>query len=336
MKNEQAPSSLRQFTRRALTSLAWAAVAGAMMPAAASTDFPTRPVKLIAPLAPGGTTDIVARVLAEYAGRHLGQPIVVENRAGAGGIIGSGVVAAAPADGYTLLMGTIGTLAVAPSMSSQMPYDTDRAFAPVSQVSASQFILATSAAVPAHDLPSFLAYAKSKPGVLSYGSAGNGSTLHLGMELLKSLAGLDIVHIPYKSSGQMVGALVANEVQAGLPDMPSAIPFIKSGQLKPIALTGKTRAAALPGTPTIAESGFKDYELAVWLGVLAPAGTPPAIVNKLNAAIVAALKDPEVVSKLASMDTTPIGSSPAAFGDFIRSERKKWDPIIKRSGVRMN
>lgn len=328
-------SSARAVTSRwlGIVALASACFAGG---AIASDDFPSRPIKLVAPLAPGGTTDIVARVMAEYVGRRLGQPIVVENRAGAGGIIGSGVVANAPADGYTLLMGTIGTLAIAPSMSSQMPYDTDKAFEPVSLVTESQFVLATHPSIPARDLASLVSHVKSKPGALSYGSAGNGSTLHLGMELFKALANLDIVHVPYKGSGPMVAALAGGEVQAGLPDLASALPFIKAGRLNAIALTGKSRTPSLPGVATIAEGGYKDYEVVVWLGILAPAGTPQAVVNKLNAAIVSALKDPEVTAKLANMDTTAVGSTPVEFRDFIRRERQKWDPIVKQSGVRMN
>jgi tripartite-type tricarboxylate transporter receptor subunit TctC len=195
---------------------------------------------------------------------------------------------------------------------------------------------ATHPAVPARDLATLVAHLKSKPGELSYGSAGNGSTPHLGMELLKSLASIDVVHVPYKGSGPMVAAIASGEVQAGLPDLATAIPFIKSGRLNAIALTSKVRAPSLPGVATIAEGGYKDYELVVWLGVLAPAGTPKPTVDRLNAAIVSALKDPEVVSKFTNMDTTATTSTPAEFRDFIRRERQKWDPIVKKSGVNMN
>ncbi|HVR53421.1 MAG TPA: tripartite tricarboxylate transporter substrate binding protein [Pseudorhodoferax sp.] len=304
--------------------------------AMASDLFPSRPLKLIAPLAPGGTTDLVARVLAEHVGRKLGQAVVVENRPGAGGVIGSQAVANAPADGYTLLMGTIGTLAIAPAMNSQMPYDTDTAFEPVSLVTGSQFVLVTHPSVPAKDVASFMAYVRAKPGALSYGSAGSGSTPQLGMELLKSMAGLDIVHVPYKGSGPMVAALAGGEVQAGMPDLPSAIAFIKAGRLNAIALTGKTRAASLPEVPTLADSGVQGYELLVWLGILAPAGTPQPIVDKLNAAIVAALKEPEVLARLAAIDTTAFASTPAEFRSFIRSERSRWTPIVQQSTARMN
>lgn len=325
------PQSRRCFSRLLLATCFAAAAT-----AAAASEFPSRPIRLVVPLAPGGTTDIVARVVAEHAGRQLGQPIVVDNRPGAGGTIGSHAVASAPADGYTILMGTIGTLAVLPSINRKLPYDSDNAFAPVSLVSGGQFALVVHPSVPATNLQQFVKHVRSHPGALSYGSAGNGSTLHLGMELLKSLTSTDMVHVPYKGSGPMVMALAAGEVKAGLPDVPSALPFIKAGKLRAIAVTGSKRALVAPEIPTVAESGVPDYELVVWLGILAPAGTPKPVIHTLNAAIVHALKDPSVREQLARIDTTVYASSPEEFAAFLKRERAKWDPIVKASGATMN
>jgi tripartite-type tricarboxylate transporter receptor subunit TctC len=302
---------------------------------AQASDFPVRPIRLIAPLAPGGVTDMVARILADRAGRYLGQPMIVENRPGAGGLVGSAAVASAPPDGYTVLMGTIGTLAVSPSMYAKMPYDTDRDIVPVSLVAGGQFVLAVHPSFPARTFEEFIRYAKARPGELNYGSAGNGSTLHLGMELLNTMAGLKISHIPYKGSGPMVAALAGGEIPIGLPDLPSALPFVKSDRLRMLAVTSTVRAAIAPDVPTIAESGLKDYEVVVWLGVLAPAGTPRPIIDKLNDSIVKALRDKDIVDRLAEVDMRIYASTPEDFGKFLKAERAKWDPIVKASGARI-
>ena len=302
---------------------------------AQAQDFPTRPIRLIAPLAAGGVTDMAARLLAERAGKYLGQPMVVENRPGAGGLVGSGLVASAPADGYTILMGTIGTLAVSPSMYKKMPYDTDKDLIPVSLVAGGQFALAVHPSFPAKTFGEFLEYVKARPGELNYGSAGNGSTLHLGMEMLNSMAGLKITHVPYKGTGPMVAALAGGEIQIGLPDLPSALPFAKGDRVRILAVTSGSRAQVMPEVPTIAESGLKDYDVVVWLGVMAPAGTPRPVVEKLNAAMVQALKDKDIVGKLAEVDMKVFASSPEQFGTFIKRERAKWDPIVKASGAQI-
>lgn len=303
--------------------------------AASAQEFPARPIRLIAPLAAGGVTDMAARLLAERAGKYLGQPMVVENRPGAGGLVGSGLVASAPPDGYTILMGTIGTLAVSPSMYKKMPYDTDKDLIPVSLVAGGQFALAVHPSFPAKSFGEFLEYVKARPGELNYGSAGNGSTLHLGMEMLNSMAGLKITHVPYKGTGPMVAALAGGEIQIGLPDLPSALPFARSDRVRILAVTSGSRAQVMPDIPTIAESGVKDYDVVVWLGVMAPAGTPRPVVDKLNSAIVQALKDKDIVEKLAEVDMKVFASSPEQFGTFIKRERAKWDPIVKASGAQI-
>lgn len=298
-------------------------------------EFPSRPIRLIAPLAAGGVTDMAARMLAERAGKYLGQPMIVENRPGAGGLVGSGLVATSPPDGYTILMGTIGTLAVSPSLYKKMPYDTDKDIIPVSLVAGGQFALVVHPSFPARTFQDFLSYVRAHPGELNYGSAGNGSTLHLGMEMLNSMAGLKITHVPYKGSGPMVAALAGGEIQIGLPDLPSALPFVKSERLRMLAVTSTNRAQIMPDVPTISESGLNGYDVVVWLGVMAPAGTPRPIVDKLNKAIVAALKDQDIVDKLAEVDMRVFAKGPDQFAEFLKAERAKWDPIVKASGAQV-
>lgn len=300
-----------------------------------AASFPERPIRLIAPLAAGGVTDMVARLLAERAGRYLGQPMVVENRPGAGGLVGSNLVATAPPDGYTVLMGTIGTLAISPSMYRKMPYDTDKDIVPVTLVAGGQFALIVSPSFPAKTFGEFLTHVKANPGKYNYGSAGNGSTLHLGMEVLKGTAGLDIAHVPYKGSGPAVTAVAAGEVQMAMPDLPSVLPFVKNERLRLLAVTSQHRAPIAPAVPTIAESGLKDFDIVVWLGVMAPAGTPAPVIGRLNDAFVRALNDDDIKARLSEVDMRVFAGGPAEFGRFLAAERRKWDPIVKASGARV-
>ena len=295
--------------------------------------FPARPVRLVVPLAPGGATDIAARVLAERIAPHLGQAMVVENRGGAGGTLGSQAVATAVADGHTLLMGTVGTLAVSPSMYRRLPYDSDRDLVPVSRVAVGNFALVAAPAFPAASFQDFLRLARSRQGELNYGSAGNGSMLHLGMELMNRAAGLEIKHIPYKSSGQLVTAIVGGEVQVGLPDVPSVLQLVRAGRLKVLAVAGSARDPLLPEVPTIAEAGLPGFDVASWLGVMAPARTPPALVEQLNAAIVKTMGDPAVATKLGELGMRAVTSTPGEFREFLARERAKWDAVVKAAGV---
>lgn len=310
-------------------------VVAGMTSIAASQDFPAKPIRLIAPLAPGGVTDMVARLLAERAGKYLGQPIIVENKPGAGGLVGTTAVAAAASDGYTILMGTIGTLAVSPSMYAKMPYDTEKDIIPVTLVAGGQFALVVHPSFPVNTFSEFLGYVKENPGKFNYGSAGNGSTLHLGMEWLKTMAGLDIAHIPYKGSGPMVAALAGGEISIGLPDLPSVLAFVQSKRLRMLAVTSTSRASIAPNIPTISESGLPDFDVVVWLGVMAPAGTPKPIVEKLNAVFVKALKDDDIKARMSEVDMRVFASSPEEFGAFIKRERAKWAPIVAASGARV-
>lgn len=324
--------SIRAFAFALATSVATLGFS----PAHAADDFPSKPIRLVVPLGTGGTTDVVARLLAERAGRVLGQPVIVDNRPGAGGTIGSDAVARSAPDGYTLLMGTIGTLAVAPALYKNMPYDNDTAFAPVVQTSSGQFVIAARANLEANTLPEFLAMARKEPNRFNYGSAGNGSTLHLGMEMLKGLADVNITHVPYKGSGQVVVALLGREVDVGMPDIPSALRHIQAGTLKALAVTGARRAAVMPEVPTVQEAGFKDYDVSVWIGILAPAGTPAPVVDKLNAAFVQVLREPEMVARLKELDTEVVAGSPRDFARHIQAERKRWAEVIRKAGVTLN
>jgi len=322
--------------RAVVFGLTTAVAALGLAPAYAADDFPNRPIRLVVPLGTGGTTDVVARLLAERVGRVLEQPVIVDNRPGAGGTIGSDAVARSAPDGYTLLMGTIGTLAVAPALYKNMPYDSDTAFAPVVQTSSGQFVIAARADLEANTLPEFLERARKEPNRYNYGSAGNGSTLHLGMEMLKGLADVNITHVPYKGSGQLVIALLGREVDLGMPDIPSALRHIQAGNIKALAVTGSSRAAVLPDVPTVQEAGFKDFDVSVWIGILAPAGTPAPVVDKLNAAFVQVLNEPELVARLKEFDTEVVGGTPQDFTRHIRSERQRWADVIQKAGVTLN
>lgn len=335
-QNDQRPAGPRLgLGRRSLVAATLGLPFSSQLAWGSSDAFPSKPLRLVVPLAPGGATDTVGRLVAEHAGKRLGQPMVVDNRAGAGGIIGSSAVAQASGDGYTLLFGTIGSLAVSPSMTAQMPYDTDTAFAPVSLATGSHFALICNPTLPVNSLQDLVTYAKSKPGALSYASAGNGSMLHLGMEMLKSMTGIDVVHVPYKSSAQVMVAVMSGEVQMGMPDLPSALPLARAERVRVLALTGPKRAPSLPQIPTVAEAGVSGFELVSWLGVLAPASTPRAIVLKLNQAVVSGLRSDEAQKALAGLDAWTYASTPDEFAKYLRSERTKWDSIVKRSGVRM-
>ena len=304
--------------------------------AARADEYPSKPIHLVVPLAPGGTTDIISRLLAKQMAGILGQAIVIDNRSGAGGTIASNEVAHAAPDGYTILMGTIGTMAVAPAMYSHLPYDPDKDFSLISLVNTGQFVLVVNPKVEAKNFSQFLALAKSEPGAINFGSAGNGSTPHLGMELLQSMAGIKLVHVPYRGSGPMVTAVAGGQVQCGMPDIPSALSLIQAGRLRALAVTGEARSTALPDVPTIAESGFKNFNVTVWLGLVAPRGTPAPIVEKLNHAVKLALQDKAFIKRLAEISSTPNYSTPAEFETFYKSERKKWAQVVKESGAVIN
>jgi tripartite-type tricarboxylate transporter receptor subunit TctC len=296
--------------------------------------YPTRPIRFIVPFAPGGSTDTLARTLSSKLGEALGQQVVVDNRAGGNGNIGTDLVAHAAPDGYTILLGYIANLAIGPSLYAKLPYDSVRDFAPITLLAVAPNILVVHPSVPVKNFQEFIAYAKANPAKINFASAAVASPGHLSGELLNLAAGIHMQHVPYKGSVQAVVDLVGGQVQAMVSGMSSVMPHIKAGRLRPLAVTGSQRSPAVPELPTIAESGFPKFEATAWYGVLAPAGTPPAIVTRLHDEIVRALKMPDVKERLEYVGFEIVGGTPAAFGAYIKTEIKKWAPVVKASGAK--
>jgi tripartite-type tricarboxylate transporter receptor subunit TctC len=310
-----------------------AALAIANIGSAQAQDYPIRPIKLVVPFGPGGPTDVSARLVAQIAQAELGATIVVENRPGAGGATGSKSVANAEPDGYTLLVGTSATLAVVPALMKNPGYDPVKSFAAVAKVADSTLVLIVPANFPADSVKEFVAYAKANPGKLSYASAGAGNQTQLLAELFKAKAGIEAVHIPYKSGAEMVTAVLSEQVQMSFPDVSILIPLIREHKVKALAVSSAQRHPALPEVPTMTESGIPDFVLTFWSGVVAPAGTPAAIVTKLNAAIDKGLRSPEVQQKLAAVGSQTAPGTPQDFAAFIASETVKWREIAKTAGI---
>ncbi len=299
---------------------------------AAAQDYPSRPVKIVVSYAPGGSNDVVARVIAPELQKELGQSFVVENRAGASGTIGADMVAKSPPDGYTLFMGA-GAHALAPSLFKKLPYDVVRDFAPVSLAATSAYVLVVNPAVPASSLSELIALLKAKPGQLNYASAGKGTPLHLAAELFKSKTGTDIVHVPYGGDTPALNDLLAGNVQLSFMSVASTAPQIRAGKLRALAVTSARRSEALPDLPTLHELGIDGYDVGTWWGLLAPAGTPEAIVGKLNAAMRKAVAQPEVKERFAPLGLDPRSDSPAGFAAFIRAEVARYAAIAKIAGI---
>jgi len=308
------------------------ALAGVTSLVQAQVAYPTRTVRLIVPSSPGGGTDISARILAPQLTQFLGQQVIVENRPGAGTMIGGEAVARAAPDGYTLLMG-ISTLAINPAMYKKVPYDALKDLAPISQAVALSNVLVIHPSLPPRNLGEFIAFAKARPGQLNFASAGKGTSPHLSMELFLVLAKLNMLHVPYKGSGPGVTDLIAGHVPVMMPNMLSAQPHIKSGRLRALGVTGTKRAPGAENIPTIAEAGVPGYEAVQWYGVLAPAGTPRDIIAKLHAGVVRALQNSDVRKRLMNDGAEPVGSSPEQFSTYIRAETEKWAKVIKAAGI---
>ena len=324
------------------TSLAAACLAitacATALPVLATTaggSFPTRPVRFVVPFAPGGSTDTLARVLGARLADGLGQPVVVDNRAGANGDIGMQIVASAPPDGHTIVLGYIANLGIGPAVTAQMPYDQVRDFAPITHLANAPNILVVHPSVPAGNFKAFVAYVKANPRKVNFASASVASIGHLTGELLNGLASIDMVHIPYKGSGQAVGDLVGGQVQAMFSGMSSTLPHVRAGKLRALAVTSAKRSTAVPDVPTIAESGFPGFEATAWYGLLAPARTPKPAVARLHAETVKALAMPDVRQRLEGVGFELVGSTPDEFAAYIRSEIAKWAKVVKASGVRL-
>ncbi|MBD8725595.1 MAG: tripartite tricarboxylate transporter substrate binding protein [Massilia sp.] len=322
-------------TRRTLT-LAAASALGllALTPLAAQAQaFPTKAITIIVPFSAGGTTDILARVLGQFISKDLGQPVIIDNRAGAGGNIGTQLVARAAPDGYTILMGTVGTHAINQSLYPKLAFDPIKDFAPLTRVALVPNLLVANPAQPFKTVKELMAYAKANPGKVTFGSSGSGTSIHLSGELFKQMAGVDIQHVAYKGSAPAVNDLLGNHIAIMFDNMPSAISHVKAGKLRPLAVTTAQRSPALPDVPTIAEAGVPGYEATSWFGLLAPAKTPAPVVARLNTSILKALADPDVKKKLLEQGAEPAGETPAQFAAFIASETVKWGKIVKQSGA---
>ena len=298
--------------------------------------WPSKPLRIVVPFAPGGSTDIVARILADKLAAPLGQSVVVDNRAGAAGNIGAEAVAKAAPDGYTLLMATTGVMAINNALYKAMTYDAAKDLEPVSFTTSITNVLTVPLDVPAKSVVELVALAKAQPGKLSFASSGAGSSTHLSGELFKSMAGIDVLHIPYKGSGQALVDLMAGRVTMIFDNMPSVLPYIKGGKLRGLASTGPRRSAAMPDLPTIAEAGLPGYESLSWSGIAVPAGTPRDIVLRLNREIGAVLAQADVKQKLAEQGADPIGGAPEVFSAHVRGEREKWGKLIRERNIVVN
>ena len=301
---------------------------------AAFAEYPDKPVKIIVPYPPAGTTDILARLIAARLSDRMKQQFVIENRPGAGGSIGAVAVAKAPADGYTLLMGTVNTHGINSALFKNLAYDAVKDFVPITIVGSTPNVLMVNPAVPAKNLAELLALARAKPGGLNFGSTSQGGSPHMSGELLKSMANVDIVHIPYKGAGPMLIDLIGGQVQIGFDNLPSSIGHIRSGKLRAIAVTTAARFPGAPEIPTMAESGVPGYEVSAWFGLLAPAGTPKAVIDTLYRNIADSLKQPEVVKQLFELGAEPGGNTPEAYARQIAADVEKWKKVVAATGVK--
>ena len=309
-----------------------AACAGIAAAAEPQDSYPSRPVRFVVPFTVGGSADNYARILAHKVSDIWGRQVVIDNRAGSNGIIGTDVVAKAPPDGHTLLLGTGGNIATNPVLYKRLPYRASD-FAPVTLMSTSPFVLLTPVSLPVHTVQELLALAKAKPGQLNYVSTGIGSPGHLTAELLAVTTGIRIVHVPYKSHGVMMADMAAGQVHLWFNGIAPAQAQMKVGKVRALAVTSATRARAMPTVPTIAESGVPGYEVIGWYGVFVPAGTPPGIVQKLNRSLVSALRQPEVRDRFLADGAEPVGDEPGQFAGFVKAEMAKWAKLVKTTGI---
>jgi len=298
--------------------------------------FPAKPIRFIVPYPPGGSADILARGIGQKAGEGLGQTLVVENRPGAGTAIGAEALAKSAPDGYAVMLGTVSSHAINPALNPKLPFDPVKDFTPVSLVASIPFAMIVHPSVAAKNVQEFVALARSKPGALNYSSAGNGTSNHLAGELLKSMAGIDIVHIPYKGSAPALTDLLAGQVALMFDLVLTAAPHVRSGAARGLAVTGTKRSSVLPDLPTVAESGVPGYEVSAWFGIFAPAGVPQPVVQRLNAEFVRAMQQPDLRQRLASQGAEPLTSTPAEFAAYLRSEIDKWGKVVKVSGMKVD
>lgn len=300
--------------------------------AAQAQPFPSKPLKIIVPAAPGGTTDIASRLVAKRMAEVIGQPVVVENKAGGGGIIGSQALKQSAPDGYTLIMGNIGPNAINFGLYKQLPYRAED-FAPITLVVSVPNVLVVHPDVPAKSVKELVTLAKSQPGKLSFASSGTGQSVHLSGEMFKLKTGTDIIHVPYKGAGPAVADLMAGQVTMMIDNLPSSLPHIQAGKLRALAVTSKDRVAELPDVPSLRELGFEDFQVTAWFGLMAPGGTPQPIIDQLYKTISSILAEPDIRKRLTELGGTPGGQTPAQFTHFIAEERVRWMQLIKATGL---
>ena len=304
--------------------------------AAYAQAYPTKPIRFVVPYPPGGPLDTVARLLGAKVGEAMGQPVVVDNKPGAGGNIGADIVAKSPPDGHTILMGAVATHAINPTLYKSIPYDAVKDFVPVTQVASTPNVLVVNPSVPANNVREFIAYARANPGKLNFGSGSTGSAGHLAGELFKSMAGVEMAHIPYKGAAPAMQDLVAGQIQLMFDNLASSLGQVRAGKVKALAVTTAKKAALAPELPTIAESGLPGFDISTWFGIFAPAGTPKAAIDRLHAEFTKALAAPDVREKMPNLGAEPVGSSPEAFAAYIRSEADKYAKVIKASGAKVD
>ena len=319
-----------------LHRLATALMAGSLLwhAVASGQNYPNRSIRFVVPYAPGGSTDIVARILAQKLSDAMGQQVVVDNRPGAGGSIGADVVAKSPPDGYTMVTAVTGIMAINQFLYRKLPFDPEKDLAPVTQVGSLPLILVVHPSLPAKNVREFIAIAKAKPGQLNYGSSGVGTATHMTTELFKSMAGVDLVHIPYKGSGQVMGDVIGGQLALIFDQIVSSLPHVQGGKLRMLAITSAKRFPSLPDLPTIAESGVPGYESISWAGVAVPAGTPKEIIARLHAEIVKVLAAPDIRERFLRDGIETVGSTLEQFTEHIRRERIKWAKVVKDSGAK--
>ena len=303
---------------------------------AAAQTYPEHPIRLVVPFPPGGTTDIIAREVGQQLTQTLGQSVVIDNRPGAGGNIGSELVARSAPDGYTLLMCTVGTHAINPSLYAKLPYDHIADFAPVILVASVPNVLEVTPTLPVYSVADLIKLAKQKPGQINFASSGSGTSIHLSGELFKAMAGVDMTHVPYRGSAPALADLISGQVQVMFDNLPSSLGQIKAGKLRAIAVTSAQRAPALPDVPTIAESGLPGFEATAWFGVVAPAGTPPAVIARINRDLNQWLQTPDAREKLLAQGAVAEGDTPQQFAAYIRAETEKWARVVKASGAKVD
>jgi tripartite-type tricarboxylate transporter receptor subunit TctC len=313
-----------------------AALLAAFAPFAGAQGWPSKPIRYIVPFAPGGTTDILGRTIAEKLSTVLGQPVIVENKPGAGGGVGAELVAKSPPDGYTIMGGTISTHAINASLYKSLGYDPVRDFVPITLIARVPNMLVINPTLPARDVKELIALLKANPGKYSFASSGNGTSQHLSGELFKTMTGVDMQHIPYKGSPPALADVVGGQVAMTFDNITTALPLAKSGKLRALAVTTASRSAVAPDVPTLAEAGLSGYEVGSWQGVFAPAGVPPEIVSRLNTEIVKIINLPEVREKLVALGADPAPNSSAEFAALVRSEVAKWSDVVKKSGAKID